>query len=226
MVPGSSWDSEKGFDLRPFDYSQKDRIIAEMQEKYREKLEKQYAKEEKIKASFKAFHRYFSDFLESTPVIARKMLLPKIQFHVTDPDGEHFWFVDAPNKKIEELKEKMGDAEITVSVPALVLNDCVRRKMFSVWSASKRLEVELEKDKLAKFHTLLSLLDFYENEGLPLRSNFSARNFPIWLSRWREAAEAARLVLVYKVLRRKLVISELYSGNSKSELTLSAKESG
>jgi UDP-MurNAc hydroxylase len=225
MVPGSSWDSEKGFDLRPFDYSQKDRIIAEMQEKYREKLEKQYAKEEKIKASFKAFHRYFSDFLESTPVIARKMLLPKIQFHVTDPDGEHFWFVDAPNKKIEELKEKMGDAEITVSVPALVLNDCVRRKMFSVWSASKRLEVELEKDKLAKFHTLLSLLDFYENEGLPLRSNFSARNFPIWLSRWREAAEAARLVLVYKVLRRKLVISELYSGNSKSELTLSAKES-
>jgi hypothetical protein len=39
---------------------------------------------------------------------------------------------------------------------ALVLNDCVRRKMFSVWSASKRLEVELEKDKLAKFHTLLS----------------------------------------------------------------------
>ena len=52
-----------------------------MQEKYAEKLEKQYEKEEKTKASFKAFKRYFTKFLDSTPSILRKkMLLPKINF--------------------------------------------------------------------------------------------------------------------------------------------------
>ncbi len=46
MVPGSSWDSEKGFDIVPFNYDDKDAIIAGMQEKYKEKLEKQYVREE------------------------------------------------------------------------------------------------------------------------------------------------------------------------------------
>ena len=83
--------------------------------------------------------------------------------------------------------------------------------MFSVWSASKRLEIDLkEEGGLGKLQALLGFLDFYENEGLPLKSNFSRRNFPIWLSRWREAVEAVRLVLVYKVFRKKLVISDLY----------------
>ena len=74
MIPGSTWDSEKGFDLRQFDYSQKDEIIAQMQEKYADKLEKQYEKEEKTKASFKAFNRYFRNFLDSTPSILRKKM--------------------------------------------------------------------------------------------------------------------------------------------------------
>ena len=212
MVPGSSWDSQKGFDLKQFDYSRKDEIIVEMQEKYAAKLEKQYEKEAKTKASFKAFERYFTNFLDNTPSIIRKKLLPKIIWRVADADGEHLWLLDAPNKKIAELTEET-DADMIITVPALVLNDCVRRKMFSVWSASKRLEIELKDEKkLSKLQGLLGFLDFYENEGLPLKSNFSRRNFPIWLSRWREAAEAVRLVLVYKVFRKKLVISELYSG--------------
>ena len=76
------------------------------------------------------------------------------------------------------------------------------------------------KKGLGKLQGLLGLLDFYENEGLPLKNNFSRRNFPIWLSRWREAAEAVRMVLVYKVFGKKFVISELYSGGQKRELRL------
>lgn len=219
MIPGSTWDSQNGFDLRPFDYSQKDEIIANMQEKYADKLEEQYEKEDKTKASFKAFNRYFRNFLDSTPSILRKKMLPKIIFSVTDADGEHFWLLDAPNNKIEEL-EKPVETDLTIRVSALVLNDCVRRKMFSVWSASKRLEIELkEEGGLGKLQGLLGLLDFYENEGLPLKSNFSRRNFPIWLSRWREAAEAVRLLLVYKVFRKKLVISDLYLKPQENKLT-------
>ena len=220
MVPGSSWDSEKGFDLRSFDYGRKGEIIAEMQVKYADKLEKQYDKEEKTKASFKAFDRYFRGFLDSTPGIVRKKMLPKMIFKVNDPDGEHLYLMDAPGNRIEELKAA-EPADMIITVPAIVLNDCVRRKMFSVWSASKRLEIELEDEKaLGRLQSLLGFLDFYENEGLPLRSNFSKRNFPIWLLRWREAAEAVRLVFVYKILRRKFVISELYSSGKKTPASL------
>lgn len=214
MVPGSSWSSREGFDLKSFDYSQKGEIITQMQEKYAVKMAAQYEKEEKTKASFKAFDRYFTAFLDSTPAIIRKKLLPKVIFSVTDADGEHRWLLDPPSKKVEEVAPETT-ADIVIRVPALVINDCVRRKMFSVWSASKRLEIELKNESdLGGLQALLGFLDFYENEGLPLKSNFSRRNFPIWLSRWREAAEAARLVLVYKVFRKKLVISELYTNKS------------
>lgn len=215
MVPGSSWDRKNGFDLRTFDYSRKDEIIAGMQDKYSVKLEKQYEKEEKTKASFKAFERYFTKFLDSTPAILRKVMLPKLVFSVTDEDGEHLWLLDAPNKKVVEIDDET-EADIVIRVPALVINDCVRRKMFSVWSASKRLEIELKAGGLTKLQALLAFLDFYENEGLPLRNNFSRRNFPIWLSRWRESVEAIRMIFVYKVLRRKFVIKELYDVGQKA----------
>jgi UDP-MurNAc hydroxylase len=221
MVPGSTWDSEAGFDLRSFDYGRKDEIIAAMQIKYSEKLEKQYEKEESTRASFKAFDRYFRGFLDSTPSLARKKLLPRLIFRVNDPDGEHLWLIDGPAGRIEEL-EHLVPADVVITVPAIVLNDCVRRKMFSVWSASKRLEIDLEDQRaLRKLQTLFGFLDFYENEGLPLKNNFSRRNFFIWLSRWREAVEAVRLVFIYKILRRKLVISELYSSGKKTPGSLS-----
>jgi hypothetical protein len=147
------------------------------------------------------------------------LLLPKLIFSVTDSDGEHLWLLDAPNKRVAEIDD-ITEAETVIRVPAIVINDCVRRKMFSVWSASKRLEIELNEQGLTKLQALLGFLDFYENEGLPLRNNFSRRNFPIWLSRWRETVEAIRMVFVYKVFGRKFVVSELYGVGQKPELSL------
>jgi len=218
MIPGSSWDSRKGFDLREFDYAKKDEVIGEMQEKYAVKLDKQYEKEAKTKASFKAFERYFTAFFNSVPSILRKRFLPKIIFSVTDQDSEHLWLLDPPNNTITEVNSTDG-VDIIITVPAIVINDCTRRKMFSVWSASKRLEIDIKSGGLGKLQALLGFLDLYENEGLPLRNNFAARNFWIWLSRWREGAEAVRMVFVYKILRRKFVISELYSGGKERELS-------
>lgn len=215
MVPGSSWDPKNGFALREFDYGKKNEIIAAMIEKYSDKLEAQYKKEAATKASFKAFERYFAEFLKATPRMIRKRIMPKMIFRVIDADGEHLWLLDVPNNRIAELAER-EDCDLVITVPALVLNDCVRRKMFSVWSASKRLEIEMDDDAgLPKLQSLLGFLDLYENEGLPFRSNFSRRNFPIWVSRWREAVEFFRLVLVYKVFRKKFVISELYTPKQK-----------
>ncbi|MFN0140974.1 MAG: MBL fold metallo-hydrolase [Pyrinomonadaceae bacterium] len=210
MAPGSSWTRGEGFDLREFDYSQKETVIAAMAEKYADKLDKQYAKEEQYKASFNAFERYFRGFLNSTTFLIRKTLLPRVLFKTSDPEGEKFWLVDFPAKKVVDLGADIDNVDIKISVPAIVLMACVRQKMFSVWSASKRLEIEIVRGGLSKLNALLGFLDFYENEGLPLRSNLSPRNAPIWLRRWREAFEAVRLLVRHKVFRRKFVVSELY----------------
>ena len=210
MAPGSSWSSDDGFTLRKFDYKQKEAVIAQMADKYADKLEKQYAKEEQYKASFKAFERYFAGFLDSIIFPIRKMMLPRVLFKTSDPDGEKFWLVDFPAKKIVDLGADTDDVDLKITVPAIVLMSCVRQRMFSVWSASKRLEIEIVRGGLSKLNALLGFLDFYENEGLPLRSNFRPRNAAIWLRRWREGLEAVRLVVKHKILRRKFVISELY----------------
>ncbi len=148
--------------------------------------------------------------MNSTPFFLRKALLPKALFRAIEGSGEKLFLLDCPNEVIKEVTEIPADLDFTINVPAFVLNDCVRRDMFSVWSASKRLEVEMDGDKVSKMRALLVALDFFENEGLPLRNNFGARNFSIWLTRWREAVEAVKMVLVYKVFGRKLKISDLY----------------
>jgi len=210
MVPGSSWSSDEGFELREFDYADKDRVLAQMSVKYADKLDKQYEKEARTKADFKAFQRYFTGFLASTPFVLRKTALPKVLFRVSDPDGEKFFLLDCPNKGVAELDRETDDVDIKITVPAIVLMACVRQKMFSVWSASKRLEIEIVRGGLSKLQALLGCLDFYENEGLPLRNNLSSRNLSIWVRRWREGLEAVRLLVRHKIFRKKFVVSELY----------------
>ncbi len=209
MIPGSSWSKKEGFKLLDFDYNDKDRIVAEMREKYADKYNKQYELEANTEGNFKLFTRYFTKFLDSVPSLVRKKILPQILFHVIESKEDKYWLIDPSNKIIAEATSDT-ETDLVISVPAIVLNDCVRRRMFSVWGASKRLEVEIKRGGLSQLTALFSLLDFYENEGLPLKNNFKRRDFGIWLSRWREFVEAVRLVLVYKVFRKKFVVSELY----------------
>ena len=211
MTPGSSWSDEAGFQLIDFDYASRDNVIELMRAKYAEKYEKQYAKEEAAVGSFPAFERYFSKFLNSIPFIARWTVLPRVAFVAVEHNSEQVFMLDIPAKRIENVEHIPENADYVIRVPALVLNDCARRKMFSVWGASKRLEIELRTSTLTKLHAFFGALDLYENGGLPLRRNLEMRNISIWLRRWREGLEAVRLVLVYKVLRRKFVISELYA---------------
>lgn len=210
MTPGSSWSRDGGFQLRDFDYARKNEVIDSMAVKYADKLEKQYEKEVQFKSSFKAFERYFTAFLDATPLVIRKAFLPRTLFRTTDPDGDKFYLLDLPAKSIRELSGDTDDVDVKIKTPAIVLMSCVRQKMFSTWSASKRLEIEIVQGGLSKLNAFFAMLDLYENEGLPLRSNLRPRELGIWLRRWREGVEGLRLIVRHKVFRRKFVVSELY----------------
>jgi UDP-MurNAc hydroxylase len=210
MAPGSKWSDEEGFSIVPFDYEKRGEYVEMLRERYRDKLEAYYAEEEAEHADFEAFSAYFQGFLAAVPAPVRRWMLGRIVFSTTDPDGPHHFLVDGPGKRVERLAAA-PTGEIVIEVPTKVLNDCAKIQMFSVWTASKRLKVKLPEPGMVKRVSLLfSLLDAYELSMLPLSMNLRPRSLGVYARRWREAVEAARLLVKHKVLGKPLDYGKLY----------------
>jgi hypothetical protein len=98
-----------------------------------------------------------------------------------------------------------------IDIPAVVFNDCVRSRMFSVWTASKRLRIHLRSpQELAVVNGAFTLLDFYELDMLPLRRNFSLRALGVRARRWRDVVEAAALFTRHRLFGKPFDVASLY----------------
>jgi UDP-MurNAc hydroxylase len=210
MAPGSSWSEDEGFRIIPFDYSKRGEQIRSMAAAHQGTLEAQYAKEEQTVAEFDSFRTYFLGLISSIPWIVRKWLRIRIAFRTKDGRGEHHWLVNFASGKVEEAA-CVGN-ETVIEVPAIVLNDCAKNRMFSVWTASKRLRIHLSSpDQLKTLAMFFKLLDMYELDILPLRKNFSRRALGVNMRRWRELLEMGSMIIKHVVLRRPIDIASLYS---------------
>ncbi|APB35247.1 Zn-dependent hydrolase of the beta-lactamase fold [Gloeomargarita lithophora Alchichica-D10] len=210
MPPGSSWSDTQGFNLREFDYQQADAYIAHLQEKYHLTLEKQYTKEAQVKPDYRAFERYFTALFRALPPGLPKISRMTVLFHIYQQDNNyhHYWLLDFHHRKTVTLTEPI-EATLTIKIPALVINDCCRKRMFSTWGPSKRLRIRLGQGaSWVEVRVFLSLLDAWENEYLPLWNHLRPRYLGIWLRRWREFVEAGRLVWRWR--GRSLPVEELY----------------
>ena len=124
--------------------------------------------------------------------------------------------IDGKNKstKIETIR---SEAEIysykldfVIITPIYVFNDCNTKKMHNTFTPSKLLElIIISKNGGNKLNRYFALIDFYENDCLPLTKLFSWRNLIIILRRFREIFDV--LIYIYKVKLRKLKIYKLYS---------------
>lgn len=210
MAPGSSWSDKEGFQIVPFDYSNRDEYLQGLLKRYEVQLARQYEKEEHTLADFESFRMYFNGFLRSIPWLVRKWLKCRIVFRTRDAQGEHNWLLDLAAGKVEVMASPTNNF-VVIETQALVLNDCTKTPMFSVWTASKRLKIYLPSpDHLKTVMRLFILLDLYELERFPLRKNLTWRALGVWLRRWREFVEAARLFLKHKVFGNPFVIADLY----------------
>ena len=210
MAPGSSWSDVDSFQIVAFDYAQRKEYVEQLRGKYAKTLEQQYARESEATADFETFESYFKAFLAALPWILKRWLNFAVVFHVVDSKGEHYWRVDLGRRTVAAVANA-DNAAVVIETPALVLNDCTRLRMFSVWGASKRLKIRLRTPAdLSAANKLTSLLDLYELETLPLSRNFSLRSLSVRLRRWRDAAEAALLIFKHGLLRRPFDVSALY----------------
>ena len=97
-----------------------------------------------------------------------------------------------------------------INTPIYVFNDCNLKKMHNTFTPSKLLEIILISRGANKdLNFYFSLIDFYENDCLPLHRLINFRNLFIAIRRWREIIDI--LIYIYKVKFKKQMIYQLYS---------------
>jgi len=124
--------------------------------------------------------------------------------------GVHYWYIDPRSKTVSARPEAPSDT-VQFEVPAVVINDCTKLRMFSVWSASKRLKILLpSKEGLAAINLWFTLLDLYELDFFPLLNNLSWRSIAVRLRRWREPVQVVILLLRRVLLRERFSVARIY----------------
>jgi UDP-MurNAc hydroxylase len=210
MAPGSSWSESDGFRIETFDYSQRMAYIDGLRVKHAGALAKQYEKEADARVDEAAADRYFTAFLAAIPRFLGRWLKYRLVFRVTDAAGEHCWLLDLRHGVASRVATADIDCAV-IDIPTVVFNDCVSNRMFSTWSASKRLVIRLRSaDQLGLATGMFTLFDLYELDMLPLRRNVSARALSVRLRRWRDVIEALNLVLRHRVLGQRFDVASLY----------------
>lgn len=200
MPSGSSWSRDKGFQIRRFDFDAVEEYVEALSRRYAGALARQLEREAAAVGDFPCFEQYFGAFMRSLGWLLRQ-LLPTVQFVVGEAERNRVWRVDFRARRIDELAAA-DPGSLTIAVPALVLNDCCRKRMFSSWTPSKRLSLNLGRAKISQAYLFFNLLDLFEHEQLPLRRWCSRRSLSVWRRRWREPLDLLRGLVMLRLLGR------------------------
>ncbi len=211
MPSGSNWSKQSGFKLINHDYTQIEQHIMEAAKKNKEKIDRSLRKNEKLLFKEKYFHAYFRKFLKST--FFPFNLYFKFGFLIEEIPTNTFFLciVDGKKRNTKLLKIK-NESEIfqyqisfIIKTSTEIFNDCNKKKMHNTFAASKLLEIILISSKSNRnLNRYLSLVDFYENDCLPISKLFSSRNGFIILRRWREIFDIFYYLYLIKIKRDEL----------------------
>ena len=115
--------------------------------------------------------------------------------------------------KIYELKDrkeiKNYNINFIIELPIYVFNDLNAKKMHNTFSPSKHLKIILlRKNSIKKLNKLLTIIDLYENDCLPLYKLLNIRCLIIIIRRWRELVDILIYTFKIKILNQE--IKKLY----------------
>lgn len=192
MSPGSSWDDGEGFSLRHFDYEDVDGYVEFVRRKHRDAFERTATLEATARADIAAFEGYFRGFLRSVPF---PLAIGRAGFAIENGDGSvDRRMLDLGRRAVIAYRDA-EEVDFEIGCHARIINDCATHRMFSTWGASKRLRIRLVSPSGSRLlGSLLTLLDLYEHEIIPLRRNLALRSISARTRRWREALQAGALL--------------------------------
>ena len=211
MPSGSMWSKELGFKTTNHDYSQIEKHIEEATKKYKDKIEKTLIRNDNLFLKKSYFHKYYGKFLQTT--FFPLNLFFKFAFLIKEEPTNTLFLciIDGKKKKTCLLKIK-NEKEIfqyqlsfIIKTSTEIFNDCNKKIMHNTFAASKLLEIILISSKSYKdLNKYLTLVDFYENDCLPIAKFFSKRNVLIFLRRWREIIDIFYYIYLIKIKRSKI----------------------
>ncbi len=216
MPAGSSWSQDNGFNLNVNNYSKIEEHIELAIIKHSNALEDQKRKEQSAMLEKEAFKSYFESFLLSTSWPMSVDFRFAYEVNEMPTNLKYLCIVDGQRMQTDIVDLDNGEESsnyqlsFVIRCPTLVFNDCNKKKLHNTFTPSKILQIELFDSKgFRNSCYLFSLLDLYENDGLPiLKSLFTPRQFINRLMRWREIIDA--LIYFWKIKILKLPLKELY----------------
>ncbi len=192
MLPGSSWSSRQGFQLRslePFDHLEEK--IEQLQQKKQSQLQQYYQQESQQSCAPSVFEKHASH-LKSIPTICRKLLKNNLFGYQLIADARilGYYTVDFYTAKITEVDEKAYlNTPVKIVWPALIFKQAVSLKMYAHALISKRVKFYVAEQKYLKnLYQFLGNLEKIEHELYPLRWRYLSRFCLAYCRRWREAA--------------------------------------
>ena len=215
MSSGSMWSKESGFKTINHDYSHIKTHINEATKKYKEKIEESLKRNERSFLKERYFYAYFRKFIKST--FFPFNLSFKFAFLIEEiPTNTLFLCIIDGKKKNTDILKIKNESEIfqnqlsfVIKTSTQIFNDCNKKIMHNTFAASKLLEIILISSNSNKnINKYLALVDFYENDCLPITKLFSIRNTLIILRRWREFFDVFYYLYLMKIRRKK--ISDLW----------------
>ena len=194
MVSGSSWSKRHGFNIKKHDFSKLKSDITNYSINNQGKFLRQAEIEIKQKLNKVAFENYYLNFLKACS-FPFKLLKFRFGFLINEKKSSTNFLciidgIQIRTKIIKVFSEDeiyKNNLAFVIKTPIYVFNDCNIKKMHNTFAASKLLEIIMtEKHSLQKLNRYFSLVDFYENDSLPLKNFLNVRNIIIIFRRWRE----------------------------------------
>jgi UDP-MurNAc hydroxylase len=194
MIPGDSWSDEGGFELQEHDYfTNREEHLEAYAREVAPKLEETYEHEARAECPFRLFERYFQARINELPRFSRLLFRAVVVFSLSDRDPV-FWVADFGERRVYEAETLPENYALHIQVPAAVLRDCIRRRLFASWSAGKRVSIHVARGHVRDYLVFFQLLDMFECEFFPMRRMLSRRFLRVWSRRWRELSSYAGLL--------------------------------
>lgn len=190
MVPGDSWSEAAGFAIAEQDwFTRRDEHLAAYQQRVRPTLDRQAAKEAKVRISLKRMQTYFADIAAKTPsVLLRPLRGHEVLIVARAGDTQTGFAVDLANKgQVRQVEpESFADFKIRIEFPAIILLQSMTMNMFGHAGISKRVHYHATRDATRAMRRFVQILGLFEYELLPVSHNFTWRTLRALLPRWRE----------------------------------------
>jgi UDP-MurNAc hydroxylase len=211
MSPGSSWAQTSGFEIREFDYEDKDAYVASLKTKYSAQLSERLIVDAAARLDVEAFTSFMLRTINDTPRLVRRRI-GRVEFLATGAE-ERLVEVDFLKCSASDQGCVTGadPTVLRIECNAQILNDCVAVNMFGVWSASKRLRIHVpEGQDTSRAGLLLRVLDMKATGLLPIRANLTRRSLAVRGRRYREAISLARIGVLRAIPGRSFSLSHEY----------------